>query len=148
MELGDIPQVLEIERASFATPWSDNAFRKELTENPQAHFFVADEAGQVLGLLGYWFIIDECHISTIAVRPEWRRHGIGQALLVAALTHSLTLNAVMATLEVRVSNTAAIDLYKKFGFEETGRRKRYYRDNGEDAIITTAQPIRLTAKQE
>jgi [ribosomal protein S18]-alanine N-acetyltransferase len=144
MTLDDIPQVLEIERASFALPWSENAFRKELTENAQAHFFVAEENDRVVGILGYWYIIDECHISTIAVHPDWRQRGIGQEILVAALSHSLSLGAIMATLEVRPSNLAAIELYKKFGFEVVGRRKRYYRDNGEDAIIMTAQPIRLT----
>jgi ribosomal-protein-alanine N-acetyltransferase len=146
MTLDDIPQVLEIEQLSFATPWSFNMFRKELTENQHAHFFVAEEGEQVIGMLGYWFIIDECHISTVAVSPEHRRKGIGQALLITALQHSQSIGAVMATLEVRPSNTGAIELYKKFGFEETGRRKRYYRDNGEDAIIMTAEPIRTTAK--
>jgi ribosomal-protein-alanine N-acetyltransferase len=146
MTVDDIPQVLEIEHASFAVPWSFNMFRKELTENQQAHFFVAEEAAQVIGVLGYWFIIDECHISTVAVRPEQRRQGIGQALLIAALKHSQSLGAIMATLEVRPSNTGAIELYKKFGFKETGRRKRYYRDNGEDAIIMTAEPIRTTVE--
>jgi ribosomal-protein-alanine N-acetyltransferase len=143
MTLDDIPQVIEIERASFPIPWSENSFRNELTQNEHAYFFVAEEAQQVIGLLGYWFIIDECHISTVAVRPEWRRRGVGQSLLSYALTQGVKQGALMATLEVRLSNAAAIDLYQKFGFKIVGQRKHYYRDNGEDALIMTAEPIQL-----
>ena len=143
MTLDDIPQVMEIERASFALPWSENSFRNELIGNEHSYFFVAEEAEQLIGLLGYWFIIDECHISTVAVRPEWRRRGVGQSLLSFALAHSVKLGALMATLEVRRSNAVAIDLYQKFGFKIVGQRKRYYRDNGEDALIMTAEPIQL-----
>lgn len=143
MTLDDIPQVLEIERASFSNPWSENSFRSELTQNEHSYFFVAEENNQVLGVLGYWFIIDECHISTVAVRPEWRRRGVGQSLLSYALAQGVKQGALMATLEVRLSNAAAIDLYQKFGFKIVGQRKHYYRDNGEDALIMTAEPIQL-----
>lgn len=143
MTLDDISQVVEIERASFSNPWSENSFRSELTQNEHSYFFVADEANRVIGVLGYWFIIDECHISTVAVRPEWRRRGVGQSLLSYALAQGMKQGALMATLEVRISNAAAIDLYQKFGFKIVGQRKRYYRDNGEDALIMTVEPIQL-----
>lgn len=143
MTLADIPQVMEIERLSFPLPWSENSFRKELTENEQAHFFVAEE-GRVIGYVGYWYIVDECHISTLAVHPSWRRQGMGQMLLAAALSHALRLGAILATLEVRESNVAALTLYQKYGFHIVGRRRHYYRDNGEDALLMTAQPIAIS----
>ena len=139
MTLADLPQVMEIERASFALPWSENSFRKELMENAQAHFFVAEAEGRVIGLAGYWLIVDECHVHTIATHPDWRRKGVGEKLLLAMLDQSRNLGALMATLEVRASNGAAIELYRKHGFEEVGRRKKYYRDNGEDAILMAAR---------
>jgi ribosomal-protein-alanine N-acetyltransferase len=160
MEVEHIPQVMEVDRFSFPLPWSASSYRHELLENKHAHFFVAVDGerrrrgwrewfGQsleprVIGFVGYWYILDEAHISTIAVRPEYRGHGIGEALLVAALEHARKLGAVEASLEVRVSNVAAQNLYQKYGFVEVGRRKNYYRDNGEDAILMTAKPMRVT----
>jgi ribosomal-protein-alanine N-acetyltransferase len=162
MTLVDIPQVLAIDRLSFPLPWSEISYQKELTENTNAHFFVAVDGERtgwqqwlgrppqrrVIGFMGYWHIVDEAHISTIAVHPRWRRRGAGEELLVVALKHALSLGAVMATLEVRDSNRAARALYRKYGFEEVGRRKHYYRDNGEDAILMTAQPIKVTLNAE
>ncbi|HKZ71236.1 MAG TPA: ribosomal protein S18-alanine N-acetyltransferase [Anaerolineales bacterium] len=147
MALADIPAVMEIDRQSFTLPWSENSFRKEVTQNEQAHFFVAVEGDQrVIGFAGYWYIVDECHISTIAVHPGWRRRGIGEMLLVVALKHAVSLGAVMATLEVRDSNKAAIHLYYKYGFVGVGLRRRYYRDNGDDAVLMTAEPIRMMSE--
>jgi ribosomal-protein-alanine N-acetyltransferase len=114
-----------------------------LQENDQAHFFVAEQAGQVVGAAGYWFIVDECHISTIATHPDWRQQGIGRLLLEAMLRHAVGLGAVMAALEVRVSNTVAIHLYEQYGFVVNRVRKRYYRDNLEDALEMLAQPIKV-----
>lgn len=94
---------------------------------------------QVVGYGGFWYILDEAHISTIAVHPDWRSQGIGEHLFVAMLEKALDLQAVTATLEVRVSNERAQSLYRKYAFEVVGRRKRYYRDNGEDALLMTAQ---------
>lgn len=139
MTLADVPAVAAIDRLSFALPWSESSFRKELEENDQAHFFVAEEQGRVAGLAGYWFIVDECHISTVAVHPEWRRRGLGEQLVAAVLDHARSLGAVMATLEVRVSNGTAIRLYEKFGFKVNRRRRGYYRDNNEDALEMLAQ---------
>jgi ribosomal-protein-alanine N-acetyltransferase len=96
-------------------------------------------ARQVVGYGGFWFIIDEAHISTIAVHPEWRGQGVGEIMFVNMLEQALDLGALTATLEVRVTNATAQALYRKYEFEQTGRRKRYYRDNGEDALLMTAE---------
>lgn len=93
----------------------------------------------VAGYSGFWYILDEAHISTIAVHPDWRGQGVGEHLFVAMLEKALDLGAVSATLEVRVSNERAQKLYRKYAFEVVGRRKRYYRDNGEDALLMTAE---------
>jgi [ribosomal protein S18]-alanine N-acetyltransferase len=143
MTVADLQGVVEIERLSFTLPWSENAFRHELLENEQAHFFVAEQDGQVIGAAGYWFIVDECHVSTIATHPDWRRQGVGEMLLRAMLSHALALEALMAVLEVRASNEAAIKLYRKYGFDVNRVRKGYYRDNLEDALEMIAQPIKV-----
>ena len=96
-------------------------------------------ARQVVGYGGFWFIVDEAHISTIAVHPDWRGQGVGESMLVNMLEQALDLGALTATLEVRVTNAPAQALYRKYEFEQTGRRKRYYRDNGEDALLMTAE---------
>lgn len=96
-------------------------------------------ARNVVGYGGFWFIIDEAHISTIAVHPDWRGRHVGERLFVSILEQALDLGAVTATLEVRVSNDRAQGLYRKYHFEVVGRRKHYYRDNGEDALLMTAE---------
>ena len=93
----------------------------------------------VVGYSGFWFIIDEAHISTIAVHPDWRGQRVGEHLFVSMLEHALQLGALTATLEVRVTNDRAQGLYRKYHFEVVGRRKHYYRDNGEDALLMTAE---------
>jgi ribosomal-protein-alanine N-acetyltransferase len=93
----------------------------------------------VVGYGGFWFIVDEAHVSTIAVHPDWRGRRVGERLFVAMLEQALDLGAVTATLEVRVSNDRAQSLYRKYRFEVVGRRKHYYRDNGEDALLMTAE---------
>jgi ribosomal-protein-alanine N-acetyltransferase len=93
----------------------------------------------VVGYSGFWFILDEAHISTIAVHPDWRGQRVGEQLFVAMLEQALELSAVTATLEVRVTNDRAQNLYRKYHFEVVGRRKHYYRDNGEDALLMTAE---------
>jgi ribosomal-protein-alanine N-acetyltransferase len=89
----------------------------------------------ILGYIGFWYIVDEAHISTLAVHPSERRTGIGEGLLLHAMEDAESLGAEVVTLEVRGSNQPAIMLYQKFGFEIVGRRPRYYKDNGEDAIL-------------
>lgn len=154
MRLEDLPQVMEIDRLSFPQPWTEQSYRFELEENQNAHFIVALETAPtlpqgwlqrlitsstprtVIGFAGFWLVVDEAHINTIAVHPNWRRQGIGERLLTAILERARANKAMSATLEVRVSNLPAQKMYAKFGFEEVGRRKRYYRD-GEDALLMT-----------
>jgi ribosomal-protein-alanine N-acetyltransferase len=141
MTVDDLPAVLEIDRWSFALPWPERSFRFELTENDAARLLVTDVtwAGgtRVGGYLGYWLLVDEMHISTLAVHPDLRGQGLGERLLVAGLEQARRQGADMATLEVRPSNPAAVSLYRKYGFELGGRRRAYYRDNNEDALLMT-----------
>ena len=145
MTLADIPAVLEIDRLSFPIPWSERTYRFELLENDSAYLVVAetDHVGhrRVIGHVGYWIIVDEVHISTLAVHPDFRGNAVGEELLAQALARAHGLGAKLATLEVRASNAAAIRLYEKFGFNVVGRRKRYYRDNHEDALLMTLDPL-------
>jgi ribosomal-protein-alanine N-acetyltransferase len=142
MTLDDLPAVLEIDRQSFPTPWPERSYRFELTQNPAAELFVAEmHDADVVGFLGYWLIADEVHISTFAVEPDHREQGIGERLLVRALIKARGKGADVATLEVRESNRAAIELYQKLGFESAGRRNGYYRDNGEDAILMSLDEL-------
>jgi ribosomal-protein-alanine N-acetyltransferase len=139
MTMDDLPIVLEIDRLSFPLPWSERTYRFELEENQAAVLFVAEApdngASKVVGYIGLWFVVDEAHISTIAVHPNYRRHGLGEALLQHGLEYASENGAAMVTLEVRVSNQAALNLYDKYGFKVIGSRPRYYRDNNEDAYI-------------
>jgi ribosomal-protein-alanine N-acetyltransferase len=141
----DIPEVMKIDRLSFPLPWSERSYRYELENNSAAQLMVADyhhlDQIQLVGYIGFWFVVDEMHISTLAVHPDFRRRGIGEALLTGALHLAESLGGVLATLEVRTSNQAAIHLYGKFGFEVVGRRKNYYQDNREDAWLMKLDPL-------
>lgn len=156
MEVADIPEVVAIDRLSFSLPWSESSYHHELIQNDASHFIVAlspaaprpnlfarllgQPAGRrIIGYAGFWFVVDEAHINTLAVHPHWRGRGVGERLLTALLSQALDLGAVEATLEVRAGNTIAQNLYHKYNFEVVGRRKHYYRDNREDALIMTAR---------
>lgn len=141
MTLDDLPAVHAIERASFSTPWPDDAYRSELQTNRLASYLVARAGDEVVGFAGIWLMVDEAHITTFAVHPAWRRRGIGERLLVAVLDVALRRHAREATLEVRLSNVAARRLYEKYGFRPVGLRPRYYTDNGEDALIMTTEAL-------
>jgi ribosomal-protein-alanine N-acetyltransferase len=135
MRLEDIPAVHAIDMLSFSLPWSEHSFRYELTENPVSRGWVADVDGQVAAMLVLWFIVDEAHIATIAVHPDFRRQGLGEQILLHALRSVQEEGARRAFLEVRAGNSAAQAMYKKYGFEITGVRRRYYKDNNEDALL-------------
>ena len=141
MTLDDLPVVLQIDNLSFPLPWPERSYRFELTRNPAAHLLVAelDSVHQpfVIGFAGCWLIADEVHVSTLAVHPDYRRQGIGERLLLAVLDWALGMGADIATLEVRVSNHAAVNMYLKNGFVIEGRKISYYRDNNEDALLMT-----------
>jgi ribosomal-protein-alanine N-acetyltransferase len=140
MTLDDLPQVEAIERESFTTPWPKGAYRSELG-NHLAHYIVARCDDRVVGFAGLWMMVDEAHVTTFAVRRGWRRHGIGERLLIALLDIAQARQAKEATLEVRPSNFAARRLYEKYGFVLVGVRPRYYTDNNEDALIMTTPAL-------
>jgi ribosomal-protein-alanine N-acetyltransferase len=140
MRLEDLPRVAEIDRLSFSLPWPESSFRYELLENPRSLLRVAeiDQNGtvvQVVGMVVVWLILDEAHIATLAVHPDYRRGGIAREMLVSLFTEIIPQGARLATLEVREGNAAARSLYQRFGFAVVGRRVRYYHDNFEDALI-------------
>ena len=143
MTPADISQVIAVEQASYTMQWPRKAYEHELTQNKLAHYFVLrttlpnPQPGDLIGMTGFWLIADEAHISTLAVHPAWRRYGLGEWLLLHLLEQAQALGAIVATLEVRPSNQAALRLYQKYDFQEQGRRVHYYSDNGEDALIFT-----------
>ena len=134
LEENHIDPILEISILSFHTPWSREAFMSEL-DNKFARYVVAKKDGIVVGYGGMWLIIDEGHITNIAIHPEYRSIGIASMILEALLDICKLELADSATLEVRRSNLIAQNLYKKYGFVEDGIRKSYYEDNKEDAVI-------------
>ncbi len=148
MSIEDIPSVHEIERRSFSTPWPQNAFREEITGNRMAHYIVARMGDTIAGYAGLWVIIDEGHITTFGVHPEWRRRGVGKRMLLHLAEMTLALGAQRMTLEVRASNEPAKALYAAFGFTAAGLRRAYYTDDGEDAIVMTTPPLRDPAQVE
>jgi len=167
MELDDVPTISAVERAVFTMPWSSSAYEYELRYNPSSSFMVlrylpwryeADAEGRLsrtvrrllhperedrslLGYGGLWMMVDEVHISTLALREEWRGRGLGELLLATLIETAKNRGAAVVTLEVRVSNLRAQRLYTKYGLSVVGERKRYYSDNHEDALIMTTEPL-------
>jgi len=135
MTLEDVPAVHEIDSLSFSLPWPERSFRFELIENPVSRNWVAEFNGRIAAMLVLWLIVDEAHIATIATHPDFRRQGIGEQLMIAALISARNEGAARAFLEVRAGNAAALALYEKYGFVVAGLRPRYYKDNNEDAIL-------------
>ncbi len=166
----DVDAVVEIEQVAFTAPWSAQAYDYELRYNQMARYYVArpqkvavvappntwwqklfalkaqsnvltPAPAPIVGYGGFWLMVDEAHISTIASAPAFRRCGVGELLLVTMIDSAAQVGAQVVTLEVRVSNVGAQALYRKYAFEVVGMRKRYYSDNGEDALIMTTPPI-------
>jgi len=142
MRMRDLAQVVLVDRLSFSLPWPESAFRYELVDNPHSFILVAELAQaelepQVIGVIVIWEILEEAHIATLAVHPDYRRLAVASKLLLAALRISLARGARLATLEVRSKNGAAQGLYRRFHFEVVGCRPRYYRDDNDDALIMT-----------
>ncbi|HHY94187.1 MAG TPA: ribosomal protein S18-alanine N-acetyltransferase [Firmicutes bacterium] len=135
MTLADLDGVMAVEEVSYPTPWSRRAFIGELTENVHAHYIVARNGWQVVGYAGMWVILDEAHVTNIAVHPDWRRCGLGERLLRELIARARARGATRVTLEVRKSNFPAQHLYTKMGFVPRGIRRGYYSDTHEDAII-------------
>ncbi|MBI3942380.1 MAG: ribosomal protein S18-alanine N-acetyltransferase [Chloroflexi bacterium] len=169
---------MEVEKLSFPTPWPASVYRYELQQNKDAYYFVArpqfhvQNAGRSRDLLhrlrhwmgangepeentpplvgygGLWMIVGEAHISQIAVHPDYRGKKLGELLLVVMIERAMALNAEVVTLEVRVSNSIAQNLYRKYGFQQVGVRKAYYSDNNEDAYLMSTDRITAPAYQE
>ncbi len=163
MTLDDIPQVVEIDRQAFSTPWTPRSYAYEISESSHSYMVVLEQESaappapepngiqrfwqrvthatpapsaplrHVIAYGGLWNILDEAHISTIAVRPELRGHGYGEVVLAGMVQRALNLTAEYIVLEVRVSNTVAQNLYLKHGFERFAVKRNYYRDDSEDA---------------
>jgi len=143
MTLEDVPAVIELDKLSFSLPWPERSFRYELTENSASRCWVAELDGRIVAMLVAWFLVDEAHIATVATHPDLRRQGIAKKLLAYALQHMKSEGAASSFLEVRAGNTAAQEMYRKFGYQVAGRRKRYYKDNGEDAILMSLESLNI-----
>jgi ribosomal-protein-alanine N-acetyltransferase len=146
MNLEDISRVHEIDVLSFSLPWPEKSFQFELTQNPSTIAIVNELIPPgarpiIIGMVVVWIMIDEAHIATIAIDPQFRGHGIGKKLLAETLRQSIQRGTVLATLEVREHNHIAQQMYQKFGFEIVGRRPKYYQDNNEDAVLMTLDKL-------
>lgn len=150
MQPGDIADVMAVERAAYTHGWPQTAFERELTQNGMARYIVLREPdeGRIVAFGGLWLMVDEAHIVTVAVLPELQRRGYGRAVVHGLVTLAARSAMDYATLEVRVSNEAARALYRDYGFYEVGKRKRYYSDNGEDAVIMTTEALANAAYRE
>jgi ribosomal-protein-alanine N-acetyltransferase len=135
MQLDDISTICEIEKEAFPTPWTSGAFYNELVNNHFARYLVMEVGGEIAGYAGMWLIMDEAHITNIAVRRQYRGRKLGERLIFELMNTAAFLGAAKMTLEVRVSNLIAQNLYVKMGFSAAGVRRGYYTDNNEDAII-------------
>lgn len=138
MTLRDIDNVLVVERRSFTAPWSRQAFMTELLDNQFARYIVAEHDGHIVGYAGIWLIVDEGHVTNIAVDPDYRGYHLGETLLRTLMAVCVRNGGRRITLEVRVTNNVAQNLYRKLGFEGAGIRRGYYTDNREDALIMWA----------
>lgn len=134
-DINDVEGIYEIETLCFPDPWTKESLVYEFEENSRAFYVVAELDNKIVGYAGLWCIFDEGDITNIAVHPDYRRRHIGEMIIKAMLDATCREGIVHYTLEVRPSNEAAISMYSKLGFEVEGRRKEYYANNGEDALI-------------
>lgn len=134
LEEAHIAVILDIERRVNTAPWSEKSFRNELT-HPHGYFLTVIEGGQVIGYGGFWMVVDEAHITTVAISPDYQRRGFGKKLMVELLNKAKDLGMACSTLEVRAGNEGAIKLYEDLGYTVAARRKAYYPDNKEDAMV-------------
>jgi ribosomal-protein-alanine N-acetyltransferase len=142
MTTADIAAVTRIERASFSTVWPSEAFYNELSTNKLAHYFVGRFGDRVVGYGGIWVILEDSHITTVAVDPEFRGRRFGEVLLLRLIDEAIERGAAWMTLEVRESNTVAQKLYRKYGFTTVTMRTGYYSDDNESALIMWAGSLK------
>jgi [ribosomal protein S18]-alanine N-acetyltransferase len=138
MSTNDIPEVSRIERASFTTVWPTDAFYNELSTNKLAHYFVGRMDGRIVAYGGIWVILEDSHITTVAVDPNLRGKGLGEAMVLKLIDEGIERGAAWMTLEVRESNVSAQQLYRKYGFTTVTTRKGYYSDDNESALVMWA----------
>lgn len=138
MTQGDLAAVLRIEATSFSTAWPTNAFSNEIRDNKLAHYFVGRIEGRIVAYGGIWVILEDSHITTIAVNPDQRGFKYGEEMLLKLLDEAIARGASWITLEVRESNDVAQKLYRKYGFTTVSTRRGYYSDNGENALVMWA----------
>lgn len=136
MTVGQIPAVAALERQCFSDPWSERTLMQEL-ENPRAAFWTVSEGERLAGYVGMHRVLDEGYIANVAVDQAFRRQGLATSLLQTLLEEARAHKLSFVTLEVRIGNLAAISFYRKLGFQEVGRRKRFYTKPEEDAVLMT-----------
>ncbi len=141
MTLSDVPAVHRLEEAIFSMPWSEKDFVYEMTENKVARYLVIEEAGEITAFAGAHIILDQAHVTNIAVRQDCRGRGLGRMITRALMQYASNLGAEYLTLEVRQSNVTAQNLYKSLGFVKVNVRKRYYEDTGEDAWLMVCDQL-------
>lgn len=134
----DVPRVYELERLCFTLPWSLESFYTEVHQNLFARYLVIEWQERIIAYGGMWVIVDEAHVTNVAVHPDFRGRKLGEWMMRQLMELARTLHAKRMTLEVRPSNATALRLYHKLGFVETGIRPQYYSDNNEDALIMWA----------
>ncbi|MBY7142404.1 ribosomal protein S18-alanine N-acetyltransferase [Virgibacillus sp. NKC19-3] len=135
MEIADVDQVMEVEKATFATPWPPDIFYQELLDNKHAFYFVMELDGKIIGYIGAWIVVDDMQITNVAVIPAYRGQKFGEMLFSYILQFAITLGVARLSLEVRKSNRIAQKMYRKFGLVPGGIREKYYADDQEDAIV-------------
>ncbi|WP_100012604.1 ribosomal protein S18-alanine N-acetyltransferase [Lentibacillus sediminis] len=135
MDLTDVDQVMEVEQATFSSPWTAEIFHQEIGHNQHAHYFVLELEKKIIGYAGAWIVVDDAQITNIAVDPAYRGNKFGEKLFRFTIQQIMMHGAVRLSLEVRVSNIAAQKLYRKFGLVPGGVRKNYYADDQEDALV-------------
>lgn len=141
MTLLDVPAVHRLEEAIFSMPWSEKDFVYEMTENKVARYLVIEETGDIKAFAGAHIILDQAHVTNIAVRQDCRGRGLGRMITYALMQYASNLGAEYLTLEVRQSNVTAQNLYKSLGFVKVNVRKRYYEDTGEDAWLMVCDQL-------
>jgi len=133
--LGDLDAIMAIEEASFTAPWPRDAMLDEIVKHDWSVVLVAQRGGEIVGFAVYWVVADERHLQNVATVWEWRRSGVGDALVRHVVDEAKRSGAQFVILEVRASNEAAKGLYGGFGFQSIGVRRAYYQDNNEDALV-------------
>lgn len=146
--LEDLPEVVRIERACFAAPWPEVSLRDELERAHGGVFIVAEVDGRLAGYVAAWFYAGEAHICNVAVDPPYRRQGLAEIMLLALISEARKAHCDIAMLEYRAGNVAGAGLYAKLGFQAIGVRRRYYQDNGEDAIVASIADLATAERQE